>query len=165
MTDATISPAELSANSELVETGWKRLAMHILVFVIIIGAWELAGVFNQLNDLLLPAPSVILGKFANMWLPEFLGGTGRIYYHFMITMWEATAGFFIGVTIGVSLAVTAAISPVPRTSPTRGISRRVRSCRWKYGAISRTWASRFSRSMMSQLARAAAQDTGLPDQV
>jgi NitT/TauT family transport system permease protein len=114
MTDTTISPAELSANSELVETGWKRVAMHLLVFVIIIGAWELAGVFNQLNDLLLPAPSVILGKFAEMWLPEFLGGTGRIYYHFMITMWEATAGFFIGVTIGVSLAVTAAISPVFR---------------------------------------------------
>jgi NitT/TauT family transport system permease protein len=43
-----------------------------------------------------------------------MGGTGRIYFHFMITMWEAVAGFFIGVSIGVSLAVTAAVSPVFR---------------------------------------------------
>jgi NitT/TauT family transport system permease protein len=49
-----------------------------------------------------------------MWLPTFLGGTGRIYYHFMITMWEATAGFFIGVSIGTSIAVMAAIFPTFR---------------------------------------------------
>jgi len=114
MTDATIGAAGVEARTELAETGWKRLAMHILVFVIIVGVWELAGVFNQLNDLLLPAPSVIMGKFLNMWLPEFLGGTGRIYYHFFITLWEAVAGFFIGVSIGVSLAVMAAVSPVFR---------------------------------------------------
>jgi len=114
MTDATIGAGGIEARTELAETGWKRLAMHILVFVIIVGVWELAGVFNQLNDLLLPAPSVIIGKFAEMWLPTFLGGTGRIYYHFFITLWEAVAGFFIGVSIGVSLAVTAAVSPMFR---------------------------------------------------
>lgn len=114
MTDATIGAGGIEARTELAETGWKRFAMHILVFVIITGVWELAGVFNQLNDLLLPAPSVIIGRFAEMWLPAFLGGTGRIYYHFFITLWEAVAGFFIGVSIGVSLAVTAAVSPVFR---------------------------------------------------
>jgi len=112
MTDATITSAlGAEARTDLAETGWKRLAMHILIFIIIIGGWELAGVFNQLNDLLLPAPSVIAAKFVNMWLPTALGGTGRIYWHFFVTMFEATAGFFIGVSIGVSLAVTAAISP------------------------------------------------------
>jgi NitT/TauT family transport system permease protein len=114
MTDATLGASDVGSHSELAETGWKRLAMHILVFVIIVGAWELAGVFNQLNDLLLPAPSVILGKFANMWLPKILGGTGTIYYHFAITLWEAVAGFFIGCAIGVSLAVAAAVFPVFR---------------------------------------------------
>jgi NitT/TauT family transport system permease protein len=109
MTDTTIGAAGIEARTELAETGWKRLAMHILVFVIIVGSWELAGVFNQLNDLLLPAPSVIIVKFANMWFV-----TGTIHYHFMITLWEATAGFFLGVSIGISLAVTAAISPVFR---------------------------------------------------
>lgn len=113
MTDTTFDVG-VEARSELAETGWKRVAMHILVFIIIVGTWELAGVFNQLNDLLLPAPSVILADFATMWLPTFLGGTGRIYYHFFITMWEATAGFFIGVTIGTSIAVTAAIFPTFR---------------------------------------------------
>jgi NitT/TauT family transport system permease protein len=114
MTDTTISASDVADRRDLADTGWKRLAMHILVFVIIIGAWELAGVFNQLNDLLLPAPSAIIGKFANMWFPTWLGGTGTIYYHFAITLWEAVAGFFIGVSIGVSLAVTAAVSPVFR---------------------------------------------------
>lgn len=114
MTDTTISAAGVEARTELAETGWKRLAMHLLVFAIIVGSWEVAGVFNQLNDLLLPAPSVIIAKFINMWLPTWLGGTGRIYYHFFLTMYEATAGFFIGVSIGTSLAVTAAIFPTFR---------------------------------------------------
>ena len=114
MTDATIDAGGIEARTELAETGWKRLAMHLLVFAIIVGSWEVAGVFNQLNDLLLPAPSVIIAKFINMWLPVWLGGTGRIYYHFFLTMYEATAGFFIGVSIGTSLAVTAAIFPTFR---------------------------------------------------
>ena len=119
MTDATIGATGVEARTDLADTGIKRVAMHILVFVIIIGVWELAGVFNQLNDLLLPAPSVIMAKFLNMWLPEALGGTGRIYYHFFITLWEAVAGFFIGVSIGVSLAVTAAVSPMKATAAMR----------------------------------------------
>jgi NitT/TauT family transport system permease protein len=114
MTDAAIGAEAVEARSELADTGWKRVAMHVLVFVIIIGVWELAGVFNQLNEYLLPAPSRIIAKFLNMWLPEALGGTGRIYYHFSITLWEAVAGFFIGVSIGVSLAVMATVSPTFR---------------------------------------------------
>lgn len=103
------SVASAEARSDLAETGVKRIMMHILIFIIIIGGWELAGVFNQLNDLLLPAPSKIGAKFFNMWFV-----TGRIYWHFFVTMFEATAGFFIGVSIGLSLAITAAISPTFR---------------------------------------------------
>lgn len=104
---ASIAGAE--ARTDLAETGVKRILMHILIFIIIIGGWELAGVFNQLNDLLLPAPSKIGAKFFDMWFV-----TGRIYWHFFVTMFEATAGFFIGVSIGLSLAITAAISPTFR---------------------------------------------------
>lgn len=103
------SVADAEARSDLAETGIKRVMMHILIFIIIIGGWELAGVFNQLNDLLLPPPSTIGAKFFNMWFV-----TGLIYWHFFVTMFEATAGFFIGVSIGLSLAVTAAISPAFR---------------------------------------------------
>src|SRR5690606_8194555 len=33
-----------------------------------------------------------------------------IYWHFFVTFFEATAGFFIGVSIGMGLAITAAVN-------------------------------------------------------
>lgn len=108
MTDIS-SIAESEKNAELAETGWARVGMHVLIFLWIIGCWELAGTFKQLNDLLLPPPSTIAGAFWEMWFV-----TGSIYWHFMVTMIEATAGFFIGVSIGMSLAITAAVSPLFR---------------------------------------------------
>jgi NitT/TauT family transport system permease protein len=95
--------------AELADTGIKRVGMHVLIFVIIIGSWELAGVFGQLNDLLLPAPSKIIWKFLDLWFIS-----GRIWWHFFVTMFEATAGFFIGVGLGMSLAIGAVVSPVFR---------------------------------------------------
>ena len=106
-TTTTAEPA--IGPAELADKGFKRLAMHILIFVIIIGGWELAGVFNQLNDLLLPAPSKIIWKFIDLWFIS-----QRIWWHFFVTMYEATAGFFIGVGIGMSLAIMAVLSPVFR---------------------------------------------------
>jgi NitT/TauT family transport system permease protein len=97
--EPTIGPAELA------DKGVKRVGMHILIFVIIIGGWELAGVFNQLNDLLLPAPSKIIVKFVDLWFIS-----GRIWWHFFVTMFEATCGFFIGVAIGTAIAVAAVLS-------------------------------------------------------
>jgi NitT/TauT family transport system permease protein len=109
MTSITSSEPEALGRDDLPDTGWRRFGMHILIFIIIIGGWELAGVFNQLNDLLLPPPSKILGEFFNMWFV-----TGRIYWHFFVSMTEATIGFCIGVSIGISLATMAAISPTFR---------------------------------------------------
>jgi NitT/TauT family transport system permease protein len=109
MTSITSSEPAAVGRDDLADTGWRRVGMHILIFIIIIGSWELAGVFGQLNDLLLPPPSKIFGEFAYMWFV-----TGRIYWHFFVTMFEATAGFFIGVSIGISLATMAAISPAFR---------------------------------------------------
>jgi NitT/TauT family transport system permease protein len=109
MTSITSEKTYSEARTDLADRGLKRVAMHILVFIIIIGSWELAGVFNQLNDLILPAPSAVMAKFFNLWFV-----TGRIYRHFFVTMWEATAGFFIGVSIGMSLAIGATLSPVFR---------------------------------------------------
>lgn len=109
MTSITNTEPVVEARSELAETGLKRIGMHILIFIIIIGGWELAGVFNQLNDLLLPAPSKILARLFDLWFIS-----GRIWWHFFVTMFEATAGFFIGVGIGMSLAIAAVVSPVFR---------------------------------------------------
>lgn len=105
MTSIASSAPAAEARADLVETGWRRLVMHILIFVIIIGSWEIAGIFDQLNELLLPRPSKILYEFGVMWFV-----TGRIYWHFFVTSFEAAAGFAIGVTIGMSIATIAAIS-------------------------------------------------------
>lgn len=87
----------------------RRFLMHLLSFVVIIGGWELAGVFNQLNDLLLPPPSKIIYSLFQMMFV-----TGVIYWNFFVTLFEALAGFVIGCTIGMSLAIAAALNPTFR---------------------------------------------------
>ncbi len=84
----------------------KRLLMHMLSFLVIVGGWELAGLMGQLNDLIMPTPSQILYALFQMMFV-----TGKIYWNFFVTLFEAVAGFFIGCTIGISLAVGAALSP------------------------------------------------------
>lgn len=83
----------------------RRLAVHILIFVSFIGIWEWAGRTGRLNDLIMPAPSDIAEALWRMYVV-----TGEIYWHFFVTMFEAVAGFIIGGTIGLGLAVGAALS-------------------------------------------------------
>jgi len=87
----------------------KRLTLHALTFFILVGGWELASYLGYLNELIMPPPSWIAYRLYEMFFE-----TGIIYWHFFVTMFEATCGFFIGVSIGLSLAITAAISPVFR---------------------------------------------------
>lgn len=83
----------------------RRVATHFVIFAIVIGTWELLGVFGQLNDLILPAPSKIGYAIFNLYFV-----TGKIWWHFFVTMFEALAGFAIGVAIGVTLAVIAGLN-------------------------------------------------------
>lgn len=87
----------------------KRLLMHSMTFLVLIGGWELASNMGYLNKLIMPPPSWIAFRLYEMF---FI--TGIIYWHFFVTMFEATCGFFFGVSIGMTLAITAAISPVFR---------------------------------------------------
>lgn len=109
MTTVTTEPTEIPGSESSGGGGLISIAKHLIVFAIIIGAWELAGVFGQLNNLLLPPPSWILSALFNMWFV-----TGTIYWHFFVTLFEAVMGFIIGVSIGLALAVAAAISPTFR---------------------------------------------------
>jgi NitT/TauT family transport system permease protein len=84
----------------------RRLAMHLAIFAVVIGTWELLGVFGRLNDLILPAPSKIAIAFFNLYFIS-----GKIWWHFFVTMFEALAGFAIGVTIGIALAIVAGLNP------------------------------------------------------
>jgi NitT/TauT family transport system permease protein len=83
----------------------RRLLTHLVIFAIVIGTWELLGVFGQLNDLILPAPGKIAYAIINLYFV-----TGKIWWHFFVTMFEALAGFAIGVGIGVTLAVVAGLN-------------------------------------------------------
>jgi len=83
----------------------RRLAIHLAIFAVVIGTWELLGVFGHLNDLILPAPSRIAYSFFDLFFIS-----GKIWWHFFVTMFEALAGFAIGVCVGVSLAIVAALN-------------------------------------------------------
>ncbi|MGH6923197.1 MAG: ABC transporter permease [Propylenella sp.] len=83
----------------------RRLATHLVIFAIVIGTWELLGVYGRLNDLILPAPSKIAYAFFNLYFV-----TGKIWWHFFVTMFEALAGFAIGVSVGIALAIVAGLN-------------------------------------------------------
>lgn len=87
------------------ENGIRRLATHLAIFAVVVGTWELMGVFGRLNDLILPAPSKIAYAIWDLYFVS-----GKIWWHFFVTMFEAVAGFTIGVSIGISLAVIAGLN-------------------------------------------------------
>ena len=73
----------------------QKLAMHGLVFLIIFGGWEVGARLGYVNELILPAPTSIAYRLYEMFFV-----TGSIYWHYIITMYEATMGFIIGVVSG-----------------------------------------------------------------
>ena len=87
----------------------RRLLIHLAIFAVVIGGWELLGAMGQLNDLILPAPSAIGYAIIELY---FI--TGKIWWHFFVTLFEALAGFTIGAGIGVGLAIVAGLNPTFR---------------------------------------------------
>jgi NitT/TauT family transport system permease protein len=83
----------------------RRIFIHLVIFAVVIGGWELLGVMGQLNNLILPPPSAIGLAIVDLYFV-----TGKIWWHFFVTMFEAVAGFAIGVSIGVTLAIVAGLS-------------------------------------------------------
>ncbi len=83
----------------------RRLAIHLTIFAVVIRTWEMLGVYGHLNDLILPAPSKIGYAFFDLFFIS-----GKIWWHFFVTMFEALTGFAIGVGVGVSLAIFAALN-------------------------------------------------------
>lgn len=81
------------------------LLPHLGIFVALILLWEVATAWGLTNSFLLPPPSRIFGAIGTLYFLE-----GTIYWHFLVTMYEAVAGFAIGATVGISLAVASALS-------------------------------------------------------
>jgi NitT/TauT family transport system permease protein len=101
----TTSEAPDQARSAVPGVWGRRLLIHLAIFVVVIGSWELLGILGRLNDLILPAPSKIARAIFNLYFV-----TGKIWWHFFVTMFEALAGFTIGSSIGITLAVIAGLN-------------------------------------------------------
>ncbi len=87
----------------------RRILTHLAIFAVVISGWELLGAMGQLNDLILPAPSAIGYAIVDLYFV-----TGKIWWHFFVTMFEAVSGFMIGASIGVLLAIVAGLNPTFR---------------------------------------------------
>lgn len=83
----------------------RRLVVHVGILTGFLGVWEWAGRTGRLNDLIMPAPSAIAQAFWRLYVT-----TGEVYWHFLVTLYEAVAGFLIGGAIGMSLAIGGALS-------------------------------------------------------
>jgi NitT/TauT family transport system permease protein len=83
--------------------GWGRLrekperALSILLFVVIVGGWELAVRAFSVPSIIIPAPSAVIAS-----LVEGLASPGFLY-DFWITTFETIAGFLLGASVGLLL--------------------------------------------------------------
>lgn len=88
-----------------------RLALgilpHLVLFGLLMGAWELAVATGAITSILIPPPSKILKAIIDLYFVQ-----GTIWWHFFITLSEAVLGFLIGAAVAISLAVGSARSEV-----------------------------------------------------
>lgn len=84
-----------------------RVLPHLVIFGLIMGAWELAVATGIITSILIPPPSAILKAIVELY---FIKGT--IWWHFFITLSEAVLGFLIGTAVAMSLAVGSARSEI-----------------------------------------------------
>lgn len=82
-----------------------RILRHAAVFLAIVGLLELAGAAGLLNEFLLPRPSRIFAAIIELYVTQ-----RTIYWHAMVTLYEAAIGFSIAAFVGISLAVTSALN-------------------------------------------------------
>jgi NitT/TauT family transport system permease protein len=97
------------ADSEESRTRAGRLAIHLAILAAVLSLWELTGAFGLVDPLILPRPSAIMAAFWNIAVVQRL-----VWWHFMITLYEALAGFLIGSAVGIALAIAAALWPTFR---------------------------------------------------
>jgi len=82
----------------------RRIGMHLVIFLVLLILWEAGGRAGLLDDLTSPRPSAIFESIYRIYIEQ-----GNVYWHFFVTLVEATAGFVIGSTAGVGLAIVAGL--------------------------------------------------------
>ena len=86
----------------------RRLWPPLLFLAILIGVWELALAVDYVSESILPHPKDIVVSFYELIGSEF------VWDDIAATLWEAVAGFFLGATLGLALAIPSGLSPVMR---------------------------------------------------
>ena len=82
----------------------RRIGMHLVIFLVLLVVWEAGGRAGLLDDLTSPRPSAIFESIYRIYFEQ-----KNVYWHFFVTLVEATAGFVIGSTAGVGLAIAAGL--------------------------------------------------------
>lgn len=78
---------------------------HIVVFAALVAAWEIAAALGMIDLVLLPPPHAIAAGILELYVLE-----RTIYGHFLLTFYQAFAGFLIGALLGLALAVGSAVN-------------------------------------------------------
>lgn len=77
-----------------------RALPHLLLFVLLVGLWELSVRIGLIQSIMVPSPSAIGAAIVELYFVK-----GTIYKHFFITFTEAVVGFLIGASIATALAL------------------------------------------------------------
>ncbi|MBN8962329.1 MAG: ABC transporter permease [Rhizobiales bacterium] len=108
MTDATAPLATEGRIESLAERQRRRwrivVALRIIVFVLLVGGWELGVRAGWLDSFFFGQPSAIVDKLID-WIHN---GTaiGPLWKQVWVTIYEAGAGFLIGAALGVLFGIT-----------------------------------------------------------
>jgi len=78
---------------------------QLAAFATLLALWEGAGYAGMLNPLYMPTPTQIWGAFVDLF------GSGRIWPHIEATFSAALIGLALGIVVGISLGVLAALIP------------------------------------------------------
>ncbi|MBW4079903.1 ABC transporter permease [Paenibacillus sp. S150] len=83
---------------------WKPVVKGLLLPVLALIVWEIAGTVGQINPTVLPTPHVIAEEFYN------LARSGELYLHLRISLWRALLGFLLGGSVGFVLGLWSGFS-------------------------------------------------------
>ncbi|PFV78482.1 sulfonate ABC transporter permease [Bacillus sp. AFS059628] len=86
------------------KTNVKVVVRAIMIPIIVLSIWQLAGVFGLVSKTVLPTPLDIFLAF------QELIKTGELFGHLNISVFRAAAGFFIGGSLGIILGTIVGFS-------------------------------------------------------
>ncbi len=92
--------AYLRSPLDAVLRGW----LPILVFVLLIGAWESAARLSLVDPMMLPAPSDITANFIDGF------STGIYLQHLEVTLFQALSGFALACAVGICIGSISSFS-------------------------------------------------------